>query len=78
MERTYRFQQSALKDAVDVGSAKKIFTLRLDQLGPYNAQYSRNGRHLLLGGKMGHLAVCDWVDGKVTCEVQVRDVCMCM
>ncbi len=83
MEKTYRFQQAALREAVDVGSAKKIFTLRLDDLGPYNAQYSRNGRHLLIGGKMGHLAVCDWVDGRVRCEVQVRGlricfVCMCV
>lgn len=62
-----------------MGSAKKIFTLRLDDLGPYTGKYSRNGRHLLLGGKLGHLAMCDWQSGGVTCEVQVketvRDVC---
>jgi hypothetical protein len=64
--------QVAIKEAVDVGSAKKIFTLRLDDLGPYTGRYSRNGRHLLLGGKLGHLALCDWQSGNVTCEIQVR------
>ena len=79
IEKTQRFSQKQIKQAVDVGSSKKIFTLKLDTFGPYEARYSRNGRHLLLGGRLGHLASCDWMDGKLTCEVHVketvRDVC---
>ncbi len=79
MEKTQRFSQAQIRDAVDIGSAKKIFTLKLDTFGPYEARYSRNGRHLLLGGRLGHLASCDWMDGKLSCEVHVketvRDVC---
>jgi U3 small nucleolar RNA-associated protein 7 len=73
MERTFKFKQQDIKAAVDVGSAKKVFTLRLDDLGPYCSRYSRNGRHLLLGGRRGHLALADWMAGTVTCEVQVKE-----
>jgi U3 small nucleolar RNA-associated protein 7 len=73
MEKTFKFKQQTIKEAVDVGSAKKVFTLRLDDLGPYCSRYSRNGRHLLLGGKRGHLALCDWMSGTLKCEVQVKE-----
>jgi len=73
MEQTYKFKQQDIKQAVDVGSAKKVFNLRLDELGPYSSRYSRNGRFLLLGGKRGHLALADWMSGTVKCEVQVKE-----
>jgi U3 small nucleolar RNA-associated protein 7 len=73
MEKTYKFKQEAIKAAVDVGSAKKVFTLRLEDLGPYSSRYSRNGRFLLLGGKRGHLALADWMSGSLKCEVQVKE-----
>ena len=73
MEKTFKFKQQDIKAAVDVGSAKKVFTLRLDDLGPYCSRYSRNGRHLLLGGRRGHLALTDWMAGTVSCEVQVKE-----
>ena len=73
MERTYKFNQQTIKGAVDVGNARKIFTLRLNELGPYCSQYSRNGRHLLLGGARGHIALTDWMSGTLKCEVQVKE-----
>ena len=40
---------------------------------------SRNGKHLLLGGQKGHLAMLDWKRKTLVCEFQakdrVRDVC---
>ena len=52
MERTYRMKQE-----VDLNTQRKIFSLTLDQFGPYQVQVDRPGRHLLLGGEKGHLAM---------------------
>lgn len=58
--------------AVEQGAARKAFDLTLPDLGPYSMAYTRAGRHMLLGGAKGHLAVMEWQRGHLTCEVQVR------
>lgn len=78
MERTYKVRQDEITSEVAVETATKRFDLKLDQLGPYVFDYSRNGRELLLAGRKGHVATMDWRDGKLGCEIQlgetVRDV----
>ncbi|CAJ2511076.1 Uu.00g067010.m01.CDS01 [Anthostomella pinea] len=78
LERTYRTRQDEIQQNVSVETAKKRFELKLDQLGPYVFDYSRNGRELLIGGRKGHVASFDWRSGKLNCELQlnetVRDV----
>ncbi len=78
MERTYKVRQDEITSEVAVETATKRFDLKLDQLGPYVFDYSRNGRELLLAGRKGHVATMDWRDGKLGCELQlgetVRDV----
>ena len=71
MERTYRFSQEALVEAADVTAARKAFDLSL-ALGPYSVDYTPNGRHLLLGGRRGHLALVDWTRPRLVTEVQAR------
>lgn len=78
LERTYKVRQDEIVDDVAVETAQKRFELKLDALGPYTFDYTRNGRELLLGGRKGHIATMDWREGKLGCEVQlgetVRDV----
>lgn len=79
LEKTYHFRQDQIAKAVDEQSARKAFQLTLDTLGPYRHTYSRDGQHLLLGGRKGHLALIEWQTSKILSEVQlgetVRDVC---
>ena len=63
---------SARPQAVEVGAGRKVFDLQLPDLGPYSLDFSRSGRHMLLAGRKGHLALMDWQRTRLICEVQVR------
>lgn len=73
LERTYKVRQDEIVSQVSIEAAKKKFELKLTELGPYMASYSRNGRDLLLAGKKGHIATMDWRDGKLGCEIQLME-----
>ena len=73
LERTYRVRQDELRKSVDTATAKKGFELKLEDLGPYIADYTRNGRGLLLAGRKGHVSTMDWRDGKLGCELQLQE-----
>jgi U3 small nucleolar RNA-associated protein 7 len=78
MERTFKVRQQDIVSEVGVAMAQKRFDLKLDALGPYICDYSRNGRDLLLAGRKGHVATMDWREGKLGCELQlgetIRDI----
>lgn len=57
MEKTYKITQKEIKEEVDLNTRQKIFDLTLDQFGPYKVQFDRPGRHVLLSGEKGHLAM---------------------
>ena len=63
--------QAAVVDEVEIGASRKVFDLRLSELGPYNIDFSRSGRYMLIGGQKGHLGLMDWQSGHTFCEVQV-------
>jgi U3 small nucleolar RNA-associated protein 7 len=73
LERTYKFTQAQLAEAVDQNTARKIFSLDLPDYGAYRARFTRNGRNLLLSSEGGHLALMDSLRMKLTCEFQAND-----
>ncbi|KAF1351431.1 small nucleolar ribonucleo protein complex subunit [Delphinella strobiligena] len=73
LERTYKVRQDEIQRDVGLEVAKKGFELRLDGLGPYTADYSRNGKELLLAGRKGHVATMNWRDGKLGCELHLGE-----
>lgn len=70
---TYRLTQKDIVDSVDILSATKHFELELPKFGPYRCDYTRNGRHLLLGGRKGHVAAIDWLTKDLLCEINVME-----
>ncbi|GAO19091.1 uncharacterized protein UV8b_07256 [Ustilaginoidea virens] len=73
LERTYKVRQEAIVSEVSVATAANRFDLKLDALGPYVCDFTRNGRELLLAGRKGHVATMDWHEGKLGCELQLRE-----
>ncbi|TRY95417.1 hypothetical protein DNTS_003552 [Danionella cerebrum] len=72
-EDTCFIAQEDIADAVDLTSGAKYFNLHLSQFGPYRLDYSKTGRHLLLGGRRGHVTCIDWQTKDLMCEVNVME-----
>ncbi|KAL8736433.1 MAG: hypothetical protein Q9166_000225 [cf. Caloplaca sp. 2 TL-2023] len=73
LERTYKVRQDELKPELSIETARKGFELKLEDLGPYVADYTRNGRGLLLAGRKGHVSTMDWRAGELRCELQLGE-----
>uniref|UniRef100_A0A0N5A1D3 WD_REPEATS_REGION domain-containing protein n=1 Tax=Parastrongyloides trichosuri TaxID=131310 RepID=A0A0N5A1D3_PARTI len=77
-EPTYILTQRDIKSSVDIASASKGFDLVLDKYGPYTLDFTPNGRHLVIGGRVGHLASFDWMTKNLYCEINTREEIRCV
>lgn len=71
LERTYKVRQDELQQELPIETSRKAFELKLEGLGPYMIDYTRNGRNLLLAGRKGHVSTIDWRGGVLGCELQL-------
>ena len=76
---TWQLSQSILRSAVDERTREKGFELSLDGGGGYRICYDRGGRHVLMGGAKGHIALLDWRAHRLLtefdCREAVHDMC---
>ncbi|KAL4063788.1 WD40-repeat-containing domain protein [Scleroderma yunnanense] len=74
MERTWRVRQDEIAAGAGQEAAKGRQEWKLDG-GPYRSRYTRNGRHLAIVGKTGHVATFDWQTGTIHAELQLQETC---
>jgi U3 small nucleolar RNA-associated protein 7 len=64
MERTWRIKQNEIVENAAIGVQGKAFSLKLDDFGPYDVDYTRNGRyasifHNFLNNVDAHISLHD-------------------
>lgn len=75
MEKTFRVKQDEIKDSVDSLTSSKALELKLNEFGPYNVNFNRNGTHMLITGLKGHVASMDWRKGELRAELNLNETC---
>ncbi|BGP13433.1 hypothetical protein JCM10213_008593 [Rhodosporidiobolus nylandii] len=73
LERTWRTTQGEIREASGVAAREKGFSLTLDEFGPYEVDYTKNGRHLALAGRRGHVAVFDTQTSALHSELHLNE-----
>ncbi|KWU42719.1 BING4CT-domain-containing protein [Rhodotorula sp. JG-1b] len=75
LERTWRITQDEIVDASNVAARDKRFSLSLPEFGPYAIDYTRNGRHLAIAGRKGHVGTFDWANSALHSELHLNETC---
>ncbi|KAG9127126.1 Small subunit (SSU) processome component [Ceratobasidium sp. 392] len=72
LERTWKTTQAEIIESVGTASVTGRKEWRWD-LGPYRVRYSRNGRHMAVAGRKGHVTTFEWQENKTHSEIQLRE-----
>ncbi|WRT66853.1 uncharacterized protein IL334_003816 [Kwoniella shivajii] len=72
-EKTWRIKQNDIVENVAVNSSKKKFDLKMNDMGTYKVDYTKNGRHLAIASSKGHIATFDWQAGKLHSEIHLKE-----
>lgn len=73
LERTWKVSQQDISLSVGQSAASKSFRLRLDEFGPYEIDYTHDGRQLAIAGRKGHVATFDWQTGRLGTEIHLKE-----
>ncbi|CAO2814698.1 unnamed protein product [Amaranthus hypochondriacus] len=73
IEKTWNVKQQDLISGVDILSLKNLYDMVLPDLGPYNLDFTANGRYMALAGRKGHLGLLDVKNMNLIKEFQVRE-----
>ncbi|KAJ4478867.1 WD40-repeat-containing domain protein [Lentinula lateritia] len=74
MERTWRLSQADIVKEAGGEAARGRLEMKLDG-GPYRVRYTKNGRHMAIAGRTGHVASFDTLTGAVHSELQLGETC---
>ncbi|KAL7418157.1 NUC141 domain-containing protein [Mrakia frigida] len=72
LERTYKVTQSEIQDAAGLATASKGFDLKLDG-GGVVARWSKEGRHLAMATRQGHISTMNFQSSKLQSEIFVNE-----
>ncbi|XP_073016162.1 probable U3 small nucleolar RNA-associated protein 7 [Primulina eburnea] len=73
IEKTWRIKQEVIAGEVDILSLRNQYDIVLPDLGPYNLDFTSSGRHMIVAGRKGHLALLDMKRMDLIKELQVRE-----
>jgi U3 small nucleolar RNA-associated protein 7 len=76
-DKTLKVSQEQLKQNLPKYNKDNIFDLTLNY-GPYYVDYTNNGSYLLLGGEKGHVAMLDWRNKDLLCELKLNEKIRCL
>ncbi|KAF3605029.1 hypothetical protein DY000_02050971 [Brassica cretica] len=70
LEKTWRVKQTDIAKEVDILSSRNQYDIVLPDFGPYKLDFTASGRHMLAGGRKGHLALVDMMSMNLIKEIQ--------
>ncbi|GJN93412.1 hypothetical protein Rhopal_006467-T1 [Rhodotorula paludigena] len=73
LERTWRVTQDEIAQGSALAAEGKQLKLDLPEFGPYAVDYTRNGRHLAIAGRLGHVGTFDVLSSALHSELHLRE-----